>query len=273
MDDKQLRTDAIANVKGRLTQLTALLEPTIDHDFVMSSSQLTQRYSSATIANVRGQLTHLESLLETDDDHQMTSNDDFPDTTPGDSRDNSDTPLPNTRWPYLSDQNAPWHTRTIAIPTPAPSVISPAHHLDIETYADAVHRDNNTECCMSTFFNLAPATLPPAPHLSLLVLSTTHANMLFPGDSIGNALSPSSPFYSWMIFNRQDCFDGPLTNSMVSYRDLDTQNRPDLRLAYKPKLWARVSSPGCPPYIMQISSAWFKADQHSMSYRNTYSQS
>jgi hypothetical protein len=134
----------------------------------------------------------------------------------------------------------------------------PSHHFDIETYADAVHRDNNTEC-MSTFSNLAKATLPPAPHLSLLILSTRHINTLFPGDSIGNALSPASPFYSWMIFNRQDCLDGPLTNSIVSYRDLDTQNRPDLRLAYQPKFWARVSSPGCPPYIMEISSAWFKS--------------
>jgi hypothetical protein len=139
-----------------------------------------------------------------------------------------------------------------------------AHYLDIVTYADAVHRDNNTEC-MSTFSNLAPATLPPAPHLSLLILSTTHVNMLFPGDSIGNALSPSSPFYSWMIYNRQDCFDGPLTNSIVSYRDLDTQNRPDLRLAYKPKFWARVSSPGCPSYIMQTSPAWFKAARAHLS--------
>ncbi len=112
-------------------------------------------------------------------------------------------------------------------PAHAPAVISPAHYLDIETYADAVHRDNSTEC-MSTFSNLAPATLPPAPHLSLLILSTT------------------SSFYSWMILNRQDCFEGPLTNSIVSYRDLETQNRPDLRLAYKPKFkaaHAHLSSP------------------------------
>jgi hypothetical protein len=44
-----------------------------------------------------------------------------------------------------------------------------------------------------------------------------------------------------MTFNRQDCFDGPLTNSIVSYRDFDAKNRPDLRLAYKPKFWARLS--------------------------------
>ncbi len=207
---------------------------------------------------MRGHLIHLESLLETGDEHQTTSHGDLPDTTPGDRRDNMDTPLTETRPSYSPDQNPPWHTRTIATPTTAPSVISPAHYLDIETYTDAVHRDNNTEC-MSTFSNLAPATLSPAPHLSLLILSETHVNMLFPGDSIGNALSPSSPFYSWMIFNRLDCFDGPLTNSIVSYRDLGTQNRPDLRLAYKPKFWARVSSPGCPPYIMEISSEWFRA--------------
>jgi hypothetical protein len=209
-----------------------------------------------SIANVRGHLTRLESLLlETSDDHNTTSNG---------YQSDIDTPLPATRPPYPPDQNPPWHTRTIATPTPVPSVISPAHYLDIETYADAVHRDNNTEC-MSTSSNLAPATLPPAPHLSLLILSTTHVNMLFPGDSTGNTLSASSPFYSWLIFNRQDCFDGPLTSSIVSYRDLDTQNRPDLRLAYKPKFWARVSSPGCLPYIMQIISTWFKATRVHLS--------
>ncbi len=149
---------------------------------------------------MRGHLTHLESLLQTDDDHNMPGNGNqslnptlpIPDTTPRDHRDNVDIPNQETRPPYLPNQNPPWHTRTIATPTP---VISPAHYLDIETYADAVHRDNNTKC-MSTFFSLASATLQTASHLSLLILSVTHVNMLFPGESIANALLPLSPFYS-----------------------------------------------------------------------------
>ncbi len=36
-------------------------------------------------------------------------------------------------------------------------------------------------------------------------------------------------------------------------------------LAYKPKFWARVSSPGCPPYIMEISSEWFRAARAHLS--------
>jgi hypothetical protein len=64
MGDNQFLTDAITSVRSRLTQLVALLEPTMDHEFVMTEA----------IANVRGHLIHLESLLETDDDHIMPGN-------------------------------------------------------------------------------------------------------------------------------------------------------------------------------------------------------
>jgi hypothetical protein len=149
MDDKFL-TDAVASVRERLIQLTALLEPTMDHDFVMMGA----------VANVRGHLIHLESLLETDDEHQTTSHGDFPDTTPGDRRDDMDTPLTETRPPHPPDQNPPWYTHTIATPTTALSVISPAHYLDIETYADAVHRQHGVHV---NFLQPRPSHATPSP--------------------------------------------------------------------------------------------------------------
>ncbi len=100
-------------------------------------------------------------------------------------------------------------------------------------------------------------------HLTLMVISIKHVELLFYGEKRVSAPPPASPLHDWMVKGEPDSFIGVLCTSWVFYRDMNKRDD-DGNISYRPLFFARVSSENHEPFIMQMTAEWFKAAKAHM---------